>query len=131
MKKKKTNNELYFYNLSSLNEKVNKNDFIKENDLIVGKPPDYFKYTNLYLFNLIYPGNLINHKVNFKYIYLVHCPITILIFVYIGKFLLYIMSFSFKENDDTKKINFFVYLSLSQCFILLLGLLIYYFIQVD
>ena len=42
-KKKKTNNELFFYNLSYLNEEVNKNEFIKENDLIIGKTtPDYF-----------------------------------------------------------------------------------------
>lgn len=94
---------MYFYNLLSLNEKVNKNYFIKENDLIVGKPPDYFKYTDLYLFNLIYPDNLINHEVTFKYIHLVHYPIIILIFVCIGKLLLCIFSFTFKENDDTKK----------------------------
>ncbi len=34
---------------------------------------------------MIYPGNLIDHEVTFKYIHLVHCPITILIFVCIGK----------------------------------------------
>ena len=42
MKNKKTNNELYFYNLSYLNKKANKNECIKENDLIFGKTPDYF-----------------------------------------------------------------------------------------
>ena len=107
MKKKKTNNELYFYNLSYLNEKVNKNECIKENDLIFGKTPDYFNDTNLYLFNLIYPGNLINHEVTFTYIHLVYCRITILIFVYIGKILLSIFSFYFKENDNTKKNKYF------------------------
>ncbi len=83
----KNNEKIYFYNLSNLNNYINKYEFIKENDLILGKIPDYFNEINLYLFNLIYPGNLINHEVGFFYIGLVHYRYIILIlfcFIKIG-----------------------------------------------
>ena len=66
IKENKIKKYTYFYNLSYTNDFIIKSDFAKENNLIsVGKIPEYFYNTKLYLYHLVYPGNLKNHKIDF------------------------------------------------------------------
>ena len=107
-----------FYKLSYLQDYMNKSDFIKANNLIIGEaPPNYFNNSKMYLYHLVYPGNLKNYTMTSFYLGLIHFRLVIL-FIFIGlKILLGISFFFLDEKELTFKKTYILFIVLTISYI--------------
>ena len=102
--------DIYFYNLTYLNDYIRKDEFVNENNLIIGKMPAYFSSSYFNLQHLVYPGNLKNHTLNFFYIGLIDCRLAILFPFLLLKILLGLAFLYFNDKTVVKKIFYYLFI---------------------
>ena len=116
-----------FYNLTYLNSYIKKSDFIQNNNLIIGEMPSYFYDTNIYLYHLVYPGNLKNHKMNYFYLGLINFRLVIL-FIFLALKIAMGVTFYFLRNKEfiiTKWYYLFICLIASYIIMLIFNILFF------
>jgi len=119
-----------FYNLTYLNSYIKKSDFIQNNNLIIGKMPSYFYDTNMYLYHLVYPGNLKNHKMNYFYLGLINSRL-VLLFIFLAlKIVMGIAFFFLKDKEFIISKWYYLFICLTISYIVMFIFNILFFISI-
>jgi len=116
-----------FYKLSYLNSYTYKSEFIKSNNLIVGEMPSYFYNSYIFLYHLVYPGNLKNHEMTYFYLGLIHFRLVIL-FIFLALKITMGIAFFFLSNKEFihfKLYILFISLTISYLVMLIFNLLFF------
>ena len=126
----KTNKYNYFYNLSYTNDYIIKSDFAKENNLISkGEIPKYFNKSNLYLYHLVYPGNLKKYEITFRKIdFIRYNNRLIILFVLLFiKISMGISLYFLNEKNEIKILYIFLFIIV---IILIVAYIIFYILSI-
>ena len=113
-----SNTSLYF-NLSYTSNKMKKSDFLSKNDLVIGRIPEKFDDDYIYLYNLVYPGNLKDYTLNSFFVGLIHKRLVLLFLFLLVKIAFGVLLWLLNEKDKISKKMFYIIAILTVCYSIL------------
>lgn len=113
-----SNTSLYF-NLSYTSNKMKKSEFLSKNELVIGRIPEKFDDAYIYLYNLVYPGNLKNYTLNSFFVGLIHKRLVLLFLFLLVKIAFGVLLWLLNEKDKISKKMFYIIVILTVCYSIL------------
>ena len=90
-----------------------------KNELVIGRIPEKFDDAYIYLYNLVYPGNLKNYTLNSFFVGLIHKRLVLLFLFLLVKIAFGVLLWLLNEKDKISKKMFYIIVILTVCYSIL------------